>query len=353
MSIDAYSPCPGGTGKKIKFCCGDFLPELQKIDRMFDGEQYLACLQHVDRLLAQEPGRDRACLLAFRCELLRLTDDREAARAAAATFLENIRTTRLRWPKRPSRPAETDALAALDWQQRAMRAADGNLTARTYYAMGLTAAVLARAGFPVAARALLQMQANVARDDERPRRMLSGLCQAADLSLPLRHDQQFAHPPENVAWKPRFDEALRPIGRGDWRTAAERFTALAAEVPDSPAVWRNLATLRGWLADNAGCMDALRKYAALRAAAPDGLEDAVEAEATAMFLANDPLGDHVEMLKVVWTVKDVERLQETLLSSPQWQAIPFDPARFSDGENPPPKGAYMLLDRPRRHRPTG
>ena len=56
MSIDAYSLCPGGTGKKIKFCCGDFLPELQKIDRMFEGEQYLACLQHIDRLLAQEPG---------------------------------------------------------------------------------------------------------------------------------------------------------------------------------------------------------------------------------------------------------------------------------------------------------
>ncbi len=140
---------------------------------------------------------------------------------------------------------------------------------------------------------------------------------------------------------------MRPIGRGDWRTAADRLAALAADVPDSPAVWRNLATLRGWLADNAGCIDALRKYAALRAGEQDGLEDAVEAEATAMFLSDDPLGDRIEMFKVVWTVKDVERLQEALLSSPRWQAIPFDPARLSDGENPPPKGAYMLLDRPR------
>ena len=24
MPIDAYSVCPGGTGKKIKFCCPDF-----------------------------------------------------------------------------------------------------------------------------------------------------------------------------------------------------------------------------------------------------------------------------------------------------------------------------------------
>ena len=64
MAIDAYSLCPGGTGKKIKFCCGDFLAELQKIDRMIEGEQYLACLQHIDHLMAQGPSQDRACLLA-------------------------------------------------------------------------------------------------------------------------------------------------------------------------------------------------------------------------------------------------------------------------------------------------
>ena len=70
--------------------------------------------------------------------------------------------------------------------------------------------------------------------------------------------------------------------------------------------------MRGWLADNPGCIDALRRYAALRAGEADGLEDAVEAEATAMFLSPDPLGDRIEMLNLVWTVKDAERLQEAM-----------------------------------------
>ena len=62
MAIDAYSLCPGGTGKKIKFCCNDFLPELQKIDRMIEGEQYLACLKHVDQLWNRSRGEiGRAC----------------------------------------------------------------------------------------------------------------------------------------------------------------------------------------------------------------------------------------------------------------------------------------------------
>jgi hypothetical protein len=115
MSLDAYSLCPGGTGKKIKFCCGDFLPELQKIDRMMEGEQYLACLKHVDRLLEQEPGRDRACLLAFRCELLRLTDQHAAARAATRTFLAKHPDNQIALAESAIAAAETDARAALDW----------------------------------------------------------------------------------------------------------------------------------------------------------------------------------------------------------------------------------------------
>ena len=42
MAINAYSSCPGGTGKKIKFCCGDLLDEFEQIERMVDGQQYLA-----------------------------------------------------------------------------------------------------------------------------------------------------------------------------------------------------------------------------------------------------------------------------------------------------------------------
>ena len=35
--LDAYSVCPGGTGKELKFCCPDFVGELQKIVRLARG----------------------------------------------------------------------------------------------------------------------------------------------------------------------------------------------------------------------------------------------------------------------------------------------------------------------------
>ncbi len=88
MALDAYSYCPGGTGKKIKFCCPDFLPELQKIDRMLDGEQFIACLQHIEHLRELPDNRDRPCLLAQEAYLLRVTDQHDAAKKLALEFLE-------------------------------------------------------------------------------------------------------------------------------------------------------------------------------------------------------------------------------------------------------------------------
>jgi len=346
MALDAYSLCPGGTGKKIKFCCGDFLDELQKIERMVEGEQYLACLQHLERLLTEDPGRDRACLLSTQCVLLRATNQPEAARSAAATFLAKQPNNPIALAESAILTSENNPHAALDFLQRAIRASQGNISGRVYQAMGIVAEALIHASCPLAARALLQLQFDIAREDERPRRLLSSLARAAELPLLLRGEPPFAFCQEDVPWKDRFHEAMQAIGLGDWRAAADLLTALAAEVPDSPVLWLNLAVIRGWLAENAGAIEAWRKYAALRAREPNGLEDAVEAEATAMFLSVDPLGDLTESFNVVWTIKDAERLQEGLLSSPRIQAVPFDPSRFSDGETPPPKGAYLLLDRP-------
>jgi len=346
MAIDAYSPCPGGTGKKIKFCCNDLLPELQKIDRMVEGEQYLACLQRIDLLLAQDRGKDRACLLATKCMLLRATKQLEAAKTTIETFLEKHPDNQIALSESAILAAETDPRAALNLVQRAMQASDGALAGRTYQAMGLVAGTLLHRGFPLPARALLELQAEITEKDSRPHELLSALCQAGDIPLLLREDAPLASCPKDVPWRDQFTEAGNAFARGDWQKAAELYAALTAEAPDSPALWRNLASLRGWLADNVGCAEALRTYAALRSREENGLDDAVEAEATAMFLSEDPLGDQMEMLKMVWGVKDADRAQEAFLSSPRILAVPFDPARFSDGETPPPKGAYLLLDRP-------
>ncbi len=345
MAIDAYSPCPGGTGKKIKFCCGDFLGELQKIDRMVEGEQFHACLQTIDQLLKQEPGRNRECLLATKGLLLRVTGQAEAAKAHAGDFLAKHPDNEIALAESAILAAEDNARHALEMLQGALKAAGGTISPRTYEAMGVAAAGLLDEGYWLPGRALLQLQVAISDEHEEPVEMLLSLNRSSDIPLLLRDDPPLLPCPEGVPWRERYLDAIETIGFGDWATAAGKLSALAVDVPDAPVIWRTLATLRGWLADNDGCSEALRKYAALCARDASQLEEAVECEASAMLLAQDPLGDRLDMLQLEWIVKDVEKLQESLLSSPRLKTIPFDPAQFSDGESPPPKAACMMLDR--------
>jgi hypothetical protein len=341
MPIDAYSLCPGGTGKKIKFCCPDFLAELQNIQRMLEGNQQLACLQHIDRLL--QPRPERACLLAIKGMLLRATDQWEAAAANAAFFLEKQpdNTTAMA-ESAMATAAVDDPRAAMQKLQQAIAACCDGVTTRVYEAIGDVAAALLASGHWQAGRALLQFQLAVAQEDRDTLETLVELHRTAAVPVLLKDDPPMASCPQEAPWRARFEEAMVLVASGRWQGAADRFAVLAAEVPESPTIWRSLATLRGWLADTPGCIEALRRLAALDLP----LEDAVEAETLAMILSDDPLGDLLDVLDVAWTVKDSERLQTALLSDARVVQVPVDAGAFADGDNPPPKGAYLLLDRP-------
>lgn len=344
MAIDAYSQCPGTTGKKIKFCCPDFLAELEKIDRMVEGQQYAACLQHIEVLRQQPANRDRRCLLAYQGMLLRVTGQLAAAQIFAAEFLE-------KYPTNQAALGESAILstmrqehaAAMNFLQRACAEAKGSWSWRTYQAAVMLVQSFLDQGRWLPARALLQFLLLVDRENRNVSQMLTDLLRSPEVPLLLKEDPRLSQPPENAPWTNRFALAVSPMMYGDWRSAEVNLAVLASEISDSPAIWRNLATVRGWLGDTAGCVEALRKYDSFDIP----LEDAIEAEAAAMLLADDtPLGDAVAILNAVWTVGDVERVQEALLSDSRLKPMPFDPTVLSGEDSPPPKAAYMIFDRP-------
>ena len=341
MAIDAYSPCPGGTGKKIKFCCPDMLSELEKIDRMIEGEQYLACIQHIDQL--EEKGRYRACLMATKSELLRVANQPEAVPAYVAAFVE-------RFPQNPTAWAESALLTAVSEGgpagmarlQKAIALCDGKIQGRVYDPAAVVANVLVEEGHWLAGRALLQL---LNRFDPEDREILDRLIQllgSSEIPLLLRSDPPMLTCPADAPWRSKFEAAVAPLRKAQWQETADRLAALAAEVTDAPVVWNNLALLRCWLADDAGACQALEKFAAL----PVALEDAVEAQATAMFLTESPLGDDIEIVRWSWPVREPDRLQEALLSDRQVTPVPIDASHWPVTESPPPRMGGMLLDRP-------
>jgi len=86
MSMDQYTVCPCGNGKKIKFCkCHEHLAEMEKIDRMIHGEQSVAALDRINSLLKSLPSEP--WLLAMKCELLLKLQETELLEETSAKFI--------------------------------------------------------------------------------------------------------------------------------------------------------------------------------------------------------------------------------------------------------------------------
>ena len=65
MAIESSDPCPCGSNKKIKFCCGNpIAPELDKLSRSLEGEQYIAALERLNSLIGEHGPLP--CLLALK-----------------------------------------------------------------------------------------------------------------------------------------------------------------------------------------------------------------------------------------------------------------------------------------------
>ncbi len=86
MSLDQYSFCPCGNGKKIKFCkCNEHFPEMQIIHRMIVGEQNVAALDRINANLKTLPSEP--WLLAMKCELLLQLGELESLEETSAKFI--------------------------------------------------------------------------------------------------------------------------------------------------------------------------------------------------------------------------------------------------------------------------
>ena len=341
MPIDPYSPCPGGTGKKIKFCCPDLLGELQKIQRMLEGEQFQACLRHVEQLEKTKP--DQPCLLSVKTQLLRILHRFDEAGEAAGRFLE-------KHPHNPIALAESAIVAAINEQGhqavqlilRAVKAPGEGLHVRVYQAMGVVRQLLVADGHFLAARAMAILQLNLYREDRDAAEFLLQLNASPNVPLVIKQSATALDAPaDDVPWKEQFDEAASLARQIRWAEAEQRLTRLAEQVDREPVIWRNLVTLRAWLADTPGCIEALRKLAALDIP----LDDAAEAEALALFLSDDPFGDGIEVSSLRYRVADAQRLEEALLSAPRAGTVPPEMASAVTDEVPPPKSVFVLFDR--------
>lgn len=341
MAIDAYSLCPGGSGKKIKFCCPEFFPELEKIDRLLEGDQSAAAVEHVERLQTQPQNRDRACLMAMKADALFNLGRQEEAMANAVAWVE-------KHPDNQDAHAELAMLRgmaggcrlAMPELQKAITLSGNTFGQRVMNAVSMVAqiALYQREYLPVGPLTDLL----VALDPENPNwaKLRAAFTHDANVPLLLREMPEFHPLPEDSPLHARFNAALENMAKCSWQETLPELEAMLAEAPDSPVLWKALAYAKGWLLDIEGCREALTKYASLDIP----LDEAVAAETLAMALSPDPLGDNVEICDFTWEVADCDRLWEQIVSSDRAQIVPPEEFRTEDGAMP--RGALMFFDRP-------
>jgi len=346
MPIDPYTPCPGGTGKKVKFCCPDLLGELDEIQRMLEGDQRLACLERINSLEGKFP--DRACLLSMKVMLEAQLADEGKAEATLARFVEKYPGNAVALAEEATLKAtKQGAAAAVEPLQRAIAASSGSMMPQVYDAISLVAERLVAEGQYLAARGHLMLVLDLsAHKDERATNVVMQLDGSPQLPLLMKESQPIAQAPVDALWKKGFDSAMEFVRRAQWLEAAKQLRELAKSAGDWPPIWRNIATLRVWLAENKGAIEALRKFARqpLGSSAAPPLDEMVEAEALAQMIDTEN-ADYVEVLNVRYPIKDLDLAMQQLSSDPRALRLPVDLAKMATEDQPPPKAALSLLDR--------
>ena len=342
MALDPYQPCLCGSGKKLKFCCGDLAPEVEKISRMIAGEQYAAALKHLRAITAKHP--ERVTLLGMLAMLETNQEEFEAARKTLDTLI-------VKQPENPRGWAELAILeavsangkAAVEPLQRALETAEMEISARLYLAIGVVGQALFEQGEVWAARAHFSLQSSMApQDDHRPGMMLMELQRGEGIPLLMKSDYSPPEPPADAPWKAEFVAAIEQSFYGRWRAAERKLTSLAQKHADAPQIWRSVADLRSNLADNEGAVEALRRFA--RANTP--LDDAVEAMSLASLLEPIQAERTVDVIRVPRALLDKDAVEAAVLSSDRVESMSLDPRSFSEQDSPPPIGLFVLFDKP-------
>lgn len=346
MEINVYSFCPGGTGKKIKFCCPECLPHLENLARMVEGGQYRAALAAVENAARVLP--DKPCLMNVKIHLLESVESWEESEKARELFFEKHPDNPLALALAVPLTEDVDeAFARFEkawavWRQRNQDTLDEELV----LAVVDLAGILGRAGAGWASLYFMRMAVRLREGREEE---LTAECRRLSSHMPLvlRMPLIIAPAKQGMPWTDRYEDARALPKEFQFSAAVRCFAALAEEFPLEPSIRYALAISRLRRGDNEGASAAFREYAEMEEVS---FEDASEAWAISALLTEDPLGDKYKMDIREYPLSDFDRVHEAFLAEPR--AIGSPQPSFEEGEEDededgvPPKGVFLLLDKP-------
>ena len=358
MPLDPYSPCPGGTGKKIKFCCSELMGDLEQIDRLTDGQQYAAALAEVERLTERHPGR--ACLMAHRTRLQLATKKFAEAAAGSMAFLEACPDN----PVAMGQAAVTEALVgrmqeamslfdqARDKAREMATETPGTEAPRDLLRTAQTLVqAAAQTGHPGCAQGIMEWLIDKSLGSEEERQALAAIVGQTGVPPALRTKVSFEPASADSPYRFEFESALKAAA--DWRLskALATFRSLKAVAGESPELFTNTAILCEMMARPYEASEAWLTVAKLRANTPD---DAVEATGRAIAMETEADPDRSPVVNITSIIAPlqapageaaaggIELLEDTLRHDGRFDVATFDRSAWVSRGAAPPHSVWRV-----------
>ncbi|MCA9192311.1 MAG: hypothetical protein KDB03_11125 [Planctomycetales bacterium] len=258
MTIDPYSVCPCGSGKKYKFCkCVDQPAEYERIVRLMDGEQEIAALDRINTLLKKTPNA--AWLLALRGELALRLNELELFRENSNRFqrLKPDNPLALIFKSMASNLDHEPISVVVQYLLEGLAESRDRIPMFTRDALLLLERRMVNEGvfYGISFWASLSRQIN----DEDERNVLS----SPHINALLKGPPTKIPSPEDAAWAERLAE-VGVLCRGIRFAQAEtKLRAILRDYPDQPSLLSELLCIQLWIANAEAALSTARKLASL------------------------------------------------------------------------------------------
>lgn len=329
MTADPYMTCPCGSGKKLKFCCGDILPDMLKVSRLRENQPDAAEKILVE-LLRKHPNRE--VLVEELTSLYVQFGKHSEARELLVNFLK-------RYPDHPR---------GLIWSARLSLAEDGfeasrrivhrafQLSSRQYSGdvaeiAGSIAVYLTSRRQTIGAYEHFALASRLATNSERVRHFMTSLAileSDSELAAPLRTRYEMMPVNGSVEAMQQDQRARKLSAIGCWEPAAIIYSRLSETNPTNGEIVYNCALCRLWDGRSQDAITLLHRASELI----EDQEKAAEIEALAQLLELDLPENQYQVVRVNLPVRSLSELMTRFENSDQFHRYP-DPESESDDNN--------------------
>ncbi len=298
MTIDAYASCPCGSGKKVKWCCGPFLQQVEQAFELEQDGQHEAA-QGMFRQLLDSHGSSAAIWIYYAEFLLKSGRTQEAEEAIEQALRRDPQAAAAYHLRATLREQEGELIGALILYHKAAELF-------TPDARDLLLEVLVKIfqlemllNRPVTARFALDRALHLRPELPELHRLFEGTFGESS-ALP-----QAARKPYRFRPTRRAVAVTEPSGR--LAEARQAYEQLVQQTPDDPAAWFNLGLVRAWMGEQPRAVEAL--YRSLDLEANDHLAEETGTLLEVLLCANG-MEDQANYLRHVheWNVRDPNAL---------------------------------------------